>query len=104
MGEPTIGRAAGFFTLVCMGASLLTGNARAGDATQYWAVTGVASGIAAAIGLTRFLSSFLYEVGPTDSVTFAVVSCTLIGVSLAASYLPVRRATKVDPIVALRQG
>lgn len=43
MGEPTFGRATGFFTLVCMGASLLTGNARAGDPPQYWAVTGVAS-------------------------------------------------------------
>ena len=43
MGESTIRRTAGFFTLVCMGASLLTGNASAGDDTKYWSVTGVAS-------------------------------------------------------------
>ncbi|HTV54607.1 MAG TPA: ABC transporter permease [Terriglobia bacterium] len=66
------------------------------------ALIGVAIGIAGALGLTRFLSSLLYGVKPTDPVTFIAVSLALIAVSLLACYIPARRAMKVDPIVALR--
>jgi|HubBroStandDraft_1064217.scaffolds.fasta_scaffold01357_2 putative ABC transport system permease protein len=66
------------------------------------ALIGVALGFAASIALTRVLRSFLYQVSALDPVTFVSVSLVLIGVAIFASYLPARRATKVDPLVALR--
>ena len=63
---------------------------------------GVAVGLAGSFGLTRFLSSLLYGVYPNDSVTLIVASMSLGFVALLASYIPARRATKVDPMVALR--
>jgi putative ABC transport system permease protein len=65
-------------------------------------VLGVAVGLAGALILTRLISSFLYGVTRTDPVTFVCVSLVLAGVALLASYLPARRAARVDPMTALR--
>src|SRR6185369_8064180 len=63
---------------------------------------GLAAGLIVAAGMTRLLASFLYGVSPLDAITFVAIPITLALVALLANYLPARRATKVDPMEALR--
>jgi putative ABC transport system permease protein len=66
------------------------------------AVTGIAIGLVGAFAASRMLSAFLFGVGATDPLTFSAVAVLLLGVAVLASYVPSRRALKVDPIIALR--
>jgi putative ABC transport system permease protein len=66
------------------------------------AAVGIAMGLAAALGLSRVMAGYVYGIKSTDPLTFAVASLLLMAVALLASYIPARRATKADPMVALR--
>lgn len=66
------------------------------------AFAGVAAGLAGALALTRLMSGLLYGTRPTDPATFVAVVLLLSAVAAAASYVPARRAARVDPVVALR--
>jgi putative ABC transport system permease protein len=68
------------------------------------ALGGLVIGSFVAVGLTRFLASLLFNTSPTDIPTMLAVAGLLAAVALLACYLPARRATRVDPIVALREG
>ena len=69
---------------------------------MWLATIGVVIGAGLALVATRVVKSYLYDVSPTDPMTFAGIAILLIGVALLACYIPARRATKVDPLVALR--
>ena len=66
------------------------------------AIVGVAIGLAGSLAMTRLLARFLFGVSATDPVTFLAVASILFGVALAATYVPARRALRVDPLIALR--
>jgi putative ABC transport system permease protein len=66
------------------------------------ALVGAAAGVGSAFALTRVMEKFLFRISPTDPATFVGVAVLFIAVSLAASYIPARRATTVDPMIALR--
>jgi len=65
-------------------------------------IVGITLGLAAAFALTRFLSSLVFEISSSDPLTFTVIPLSLALISLLACYIPARRATRIDPIVALR--
>jgi putative ABC transport system permease protein len=64
---------------------------------------GIVLGLAGAFGLTRLLSTMLFEVGATDMATYAIVSIAMAALALLACAVPARRAARVDPVTALRQ-
>jgi putative ABC transport system permease protein len=66
------------------------------------AAAGVIAGVAAAAALARLVASQLFQTSEFDPLTFAAMAAVLVAVALAASYIPARRATRVDPMVALR--
>ena len=66
------------------------------------AVIGVAFGLVGAFGLTRLMTTMLFNVKPTDPATFVIIALLLTGIALIACYIPGRRATKVDPVISLR--
>jgi putative ABC transport system permease protein len=68
-----------------------------------WTAAGLAAGLAASFGLLRFLGTLLYGVRPIDPTVLSAVSLILVCVAVGASYLPARRASRVDPVAALRQ-
>ena len=65
-------------------------------------MVGLVLGLAGSVSLTRLLHDLLYETSPTDPVIFVVISLTLACISLLACYIPAWRASKVEPVIALR--
>jgi len=84
--------------------------AKAGDVVRmvsrqglHLTLIGVALGLVAAFGLTRLMASILYGVSPADPLTFGGVALFLVGVSFLATWIPAQRATRVDPVIVLRE-
>jgi putative ABC transport system permease protein len=65
-------------------------------------MAGIAIGVGGAFGLTRFLKSYLFQVSPTEATTFIAVALLFVLVASASTYLPLRRATRIDPMAVLR--
>ena len=65
-------------------------------------IVGVTLGVAGAAALSKYLTTLLFEIKPTDAATFAAVAALVCAASVAACYLPARRAARVDPMAALR--
>jgi ABC-type antimicrobial peptide transport system permease subunit len=68
-----------------------------------WTLAGAAIGIVLALGVTRFLAGFLYGISPTDAWTFGSVTGLLLLVACVAGFVPALRASRLDPLVALRE-
>jgi ABC-type antimicrobial peptide transport system permease subunit len=66
------------------------------------ALSGVGLGLVASVGVSRAVSSLFFGIAPTDPATFVGIPLLLVGVTAVASYLPARRATRIDPLDALR--
>ena len=66
------------------------------------AVAGLVIGLAMAFGATRLMTSLLFQVTPSDSATYVVVAVALLAVAILASYLPARRAARIDPVRAIK--
>ena len=65
-------------------------------------IAGVGAGLLGSLLLTRFLQTLLFDIKPTDPLTFGALTILLAGVALLASFIPARRASRIDPLVALR--
>jgi len=72
-----------------------------GRATMYVAI-GLACGVVGALGLTRLIETFLFQVQPNDVSVYAIVACTLVAVGLGTAWVPARRAAQIDPLKTLR--
>ena len=69
---------------------------------MYWTAIGVALGLGAAFGVARLITGFLYGIGPTDPIAFGVITLLLTATAFVACYVPARRASRIDPLAALR--
>jgi ABC-type antimicrobial peptide transport system permease subunit len=65
-------------------------------------IAGVGAGLLGSLLLTRFLQTLLFDIKPTDPLTFGALTILLAGVALMASFIPARRASRIDPLIALR--
>jgi hypothetical protein len=90
---------------------LVAGGAQRGDiagmvlrGAAIYVGTGLVAGIGIAIGMSRIVKSFLFNVAPTEPIVYIAIAVLVIAVALAAALVPARRASRVDPIVALRSS